>query len=138
MAYAHLVRHCLSQWITMILTVIAPRSKNTFVELLCGCMISPEGWVARVIGAITRTKHWTTYFKLIERGSIRTLALARVTLLFAMKIQTDEEQPKGTFKVVTLAIDDFLTMRQSENAALVQLNGILLCCLMYHKKFVPR
>ena len=52
MAYAHLVRHCLSQWITMILTVIAPRSKNTFVELLCGCMISPEGWVTRVIGAI--------------------------------------------------------------------------------------
>ena len=68
MAYAHLVRHCLSQWITMILTVIAPRSKNTFVELLCGCMISPEGWVARVIGAITRTKHWTTYFKLIPDG----------------------------------------------------------------------
>ena len=116
MDYARIVRHYLSQWITFLLTAVAPRSRGTFVELLCGCMISPEGWVTRVIGAITRTKHWTTYFKLIERGSIRTLALARATLSLVIKVQTDEEIPKGTAKVVNLTIDDFLTMRHSKNA----------------------
>jgi len=116
MSYADLVRHHLSLWITFLLTVIKPRSRGTFVELLCGCMISPEGWVTRAIGAITRSKHWTTYYKLIERGSIRTLALAQATLLLAIKIQTDVEEPKGFTKTVTLVIDDFITMRQSEKA----------------------
>jgi len=116
MAYANLVRHYLSVWITLLLTAIAPRSRGTFVELLCGCMISPEGWVTRVISAITRKMHWTTYYKLIERASIRRLALARATLLLAMGIQADEENPKGKPKVVTLVVDDFLTMRQSKNA----------------------
>lgn len=116
MSYAHLVRQYLSHWITWLLTAIPPRSRGTFVELLCGCMISPEGWVTRVINAITRKKHWTTYYKLIERGSIRKLALARATLLLAMGIQADEESPKGAPKVVTLVVDDFLVMRQSENA----------------------
>jgi len=116
MSYADLVRHHLSLWITFLLTVIKPRSRGTFVELLCGCMISPEGWVTRAIGAITRSKHWTTYYKLIERGSIRTLALAQATLLLAIKIQTDVEEPKGFTKTVTLVIDDFIIMRQSEKA----------------------
>ena len=116
MACSNLARHYLSLWITLLLTAIAPRSRGTFVELLCGCMISPEGWVTRVISAITRKMHWTTYYKLIERGGIRRLALARATLLLAMGIQTDEESPKGEPKVVTLVVDDFLIMRQSENA----------------------
>ena len=116
MSYADLVRHHLSLWITFLLTVIKPRSRGTFVELLCGCMISPEGWVTRAIGAITRSKHWTTYYKLIERGSIRTLALAQATLLLAIKIQTDVEEPKGFTKTVNLVIDDFIIMRQSEKA----------------------
>ena len=116
MTYAHLVIQYLSQWITHLLTAIPPRSRATFVELLCGCLISPEGWVTRAISAITRKKHWTTYYKLIERGSIRRLALARATLLLTMKIQMDEESPQGTSKVVTLAVDDFLAMRQSKSA----------------------
>jgi hypothetical protein len=54
------------------------RARATFVELPCGCLISPEGWVTRAISTITRGRHWTTYYKLLERGSVRTLRLARV------------------------------------------------------------
>lgn len=52
MSYAQTVRLCLSSWITHLLTAVPPRSRATFVELLCGCLISPEGWVTRAISAI--------------------------------------------------------------------------------------
>jgi len=76
MSYAQTARLCLSSWITHLLTAVPPRSRATFVELLCGCLISPEGWVTRAISAITRRRHWTTYYKHLERGSLRTLRIA--------------------------------------------------------------
>lgn len=73
MSYAQTVCLCLSGWITHLLTAVPTRSRATFVELLCGSLISPESWVTRAISAITRGRHWTTYYKLLERGSVRTL-----------------------------------------------------------------
>jgi hypothetical protein len=60
----------LSEWISFLLVVVPPRSRRTFVELLIGCMLNPEGWVTRAIGAICREAHWTTYYKLIERAQV--------------------------------------------------------------------
>jgi len=77
MFYARTVRLCLSGWVTHLLTAVPMRSRAAFVELLCGCLISPKGRVARAISAITRGCHWTAYYKLMERGSVRTLRLAR-------------------------------------------------------------
>jgi hypothetical protein len=59
----------LSEWISFLLVAVPPRSRRTFVELLIGCLLNPEGWVTRAIGAIRREAHWTTYYKLIERGA---------------------------------------------------------------------
>ena len=56
---------CLSSWITHLLTAVSIRSRATFVELLCGCLVSPEGWVTRTISVIVRGRHWTAYYKLI-------------------------------------------------------------------------
>lgn len=108
MPYAQTVRLCLSSWITHLLTAVPPRSRATFVELLCGCLISPEGWVTRAISAITRGRHWTTYYKLLERGSVRSLRLARA--LFEL---VDSVLPEATLNLV---IDDTLIPRQSETA----------------------
>lgn len=108
MTYAQTVRLCLSSWITHLLTAVPPRSRATFVELLCGCLISPEGWVTRAISAITRGRHWTTYYKLLERGSVRTLRLARA--LFGL---VDSVLPEV---ILNLVIDDTLIPRQSETA----------------------
>ena len=108
MSYAQTVRLCLSSWITHLLTAVPLRSRATFVELLCGCLISPEGWVTRAIGAITRGRHWTTYYKLLERGSVRTLRLAQA--LFEL---VDTVLPEAT---INLVIDDTLVPRQSETA----------------------
>ena len=108
MSYVQTVRLCLSSWITHLLTAVPLRARATFVELLCGCLISPEGWVTRAISAITRGRHWTTYYKLLERGSVRTLRLARA--LFEV---VNDALPMETLNLV---IDDTLIPRQSEKA----------------------
>lgn len=108
MSYAQTARLCLSNWITHLLTAVPFRSRATFVELLCGCLISPEGWVTRAISAIVRGRHWTTYYKLLERGSVRTLRLARA--LFEV---VNNALPAQTLNLV---IDDTLVPRQSEKA----------------------
>jgi len=108
MSYAQTARHCLSSWITHLLTAVPPRSRATFVELLCGCLISPEGWVTRAISAITRRKSWSTYYKLLERRSVRTLRLAQA--LFEL---VDSVLPEA---ILNLVLDDTLIPRQSETA----------------------
>lgn len=80
MSFAFGSRHYLSEWISALLPAVPPRSRATFVELLCAYLVSPEGWVTRAIGSILRRCHWTTYYKLIERGSVRSVPLARALL----------------------------------------------------------
>ena len=77
MPLSHLARHALSQWITRLLAAVPIRSHATFAELLCACLVSPEGWVTRAITAICRPRHWTTCYTLLERGHVRTVPLAR-------------------------------------------------------------
>jgi hypothetical protein len=88
--------------------VVPPRSHRTFCELLVGCLLSPEGWVTRAIGALTRGAHWTTYYKLIERAHLSVPALSARLL----------ELVVGVFpqKVATLIIDDTLVPRCSSQA----------------------
>jgi hypothetical protein len=108
MSYAQTVRLCLSEWITHLLTAVPPRSRATFVELLCACLISPEGWVTRAIAAISRGKHWTTYYKHLERGSVRPLRLARTLFELVNKVLPSE--------TLNLVIDDTLVPRHSNTA----------------------
>lgn len=91
-----------------LLTAVPMRSRATFVELLCGCLISPEGWVTRAISALVRGRHWTTYYKLLERGSVRTLRLARALFEVVNNALPTE--------ALSLVIDDTLIPRQSEKA----------------------
>lgn len=93
----------LSEWISFLLQGVPPRSRRTFVELLIGCMLNPEGFVTRAIGAIDRKAHWTTYYKLIERASIPVGALA-VRLLQLV-------QTAFPAQIVNLIIDDTLVPR---------------------------
>jgi hypothetical protein len=37
------------------------------VELLCACLVYPEGWATRAIAVICRRRHWTRYYKLIKQ-----------------------------------------------------------------------
>jgi hypothetical protein len=54
--------------------------------LLIGCMLNPEGWVTRAIGAIARQAHWTTYYKLIERAHVSVIDLSIRLLLLVQRM----------------------------------------------------
>lgn len=69
------------EWISFLLVAVPPRSRRTFVELLIGCMLNPEGWVTLAIGAIRRAAHWTIYYKLIERAHVLVANLSIRLLL---------------------------------------------------------
>ena len=108
MMFTAQVCRLLSEWITFLLVAVPPRSRCTFIELLCGCLMSQDGWVTRVISIIARKCHWTTYFKLLERGSLKTQALAHQLLRLVLSLCPDG--------VVTLIIDDTLVVRWSTGA----------------------
>jgi hypothetical protein len=108
MSLSNLVRLCLSEWISFLLPAVPIRSRASFIELLCGCLVSPEGWVTRSIVAISRRKHWTTYYKLIERGSVRTVRLARALFRLVLAVLPAD--------VLTLVLDDTLVPRSSASA----------------------
>ena len=108
MSYAQMAGLCLSSWIARLLTAVPLRSRATFVELLCGGLISPEGWVTGAISAITRGRHWTTYCNLLERGSLRTLRIPQALFELVASVL-----PAA---ILILAIDDTLVPHQSENA----------------------
>jgi len=96
----------LSEWISFLLVAVPPRSRRTFVELLIGCMLNPEGWVTRAIGAICREAHWTTYYKLIERAHVSVADLSiRLLQLVQSVFPTD---------VANLIIDDTLVPRTAK------------------------
>src|ERR1700735_3412302 len=80
MSLSERIRFYLHEWINVLLTAVPLRSHACFIELLCGCMISPEGWVTRAITASGGSRHWTTYYKLLQRGNLRTVRLARAPL----------------------------------------------------------
>jgi hypothetical protein len=96
----------LSEWISFLLVAVPPRSRRTFVELLIGCLLNPEGWVTRAIGAICREAHWTTYYKLIERAHVSVADLSIRLLLLAQQVFPAE--------VVNLIIDDTLVPRTAK------------------------
>jgi len=98
----------LSEWITFLLAAVPPRSRCTFIELLCGCLMSQDGWVTRAISVIARKCHWTTYFKLLERGSLKTQALANQLLRLVMQFSSEA--------ILTFVLDDTLLLRWSDSA----------------------
>jgi hypothetical protein len=93
----------LLEWISFLLVAVPPRSRRTFVELLIGCMLNPEGWVTR---AICREAHWTAYYKLIERAHVSVVDLSIRLLLLAQQVFPAE--------VVNLIIDDTRVPRMAK------------------------
>lgn len=93
----------LSEWISFLLTAVPPRSRRTLV----GCMLNPEGWVTRAIGAIRREAHWTTYYKLIERAHVSVVDLSVRLLQLVQRVFPSEP--------ANLIIDDTLVPRGAKS-----------------------
>lgn len=108
MSLCLLVSRLLSDWISALLIAVPLRSRATFIELFCGCLLSDKGWVTSAISAVHMEKHWTTYYKLLQRGRIKTQALAVALFGLIQGLYPDS--------VLTLVLDDTLIPRQSNSA----------------------
>lgn len=97
----------LSEWITFLVQAVPVGARLTFIELLIGCMLSPEGWVTRAIGAVCRGAHWTTYYKLIERANVSVADVSIRLLQLIQKVMPNE--------VHTWIIDDTLVPRCAQS-----------------------
>lgn len=95
--YHHIPRE-LFHWITFLSKALPSRSIATFIELAIGAMLTSAGFVTHTYLMIDMSRHWTSYYKWLQRGRWSWLALARQFVRLALEVIND--------KVVYLAIDD--------------------------------
>lgn len=98
----------LFHWITFLAQSLPLRSVPTFIELLIGAMISKSGFVVQTGLAIDLKRHWTTYFKWLQKGRWSWLALARQRALLLVHWFPNNH--------CFLAIDDTVVFRTSTKA----------------------
>lgn len=58
----------LCHWITFLARALPLRSVPTFIELLIGAMLTRRGFVSEAWLAIGAQRHWTSYYKWLQRG----------------------------------------------------------------------
>lgn len=98
----------LFHWITFLCQALPLRSAGTFVELLMGALLSPTGFVTDAWLMLEMQNHWTSYYKMLQKGKWSWLALARQFTRLALG-----RMGRGP---VYLVIDDTLTLRSSTRA----------------------
>lgn len=102
------IQDILCYWITFLSEALPPRAKSTFIELLIGSFVTRQGFITEAMIAIDPKRHWTTYYKWIQKARWSWVGLARQFLRLILRvIQLDR---------IYLAIDDTLTLRASEKA----------------------
>lgn len=95
-------------WITFLTKALPPRSVGTFIELLIGAMLTSTGFVTDAYLMLDMSRHWSSYYKWLEKGRWSWLALARQFTRLVLQVVKED--------VIHLAIDDTLTLRASKKA----------------------
>ena len=72
--YRH-IPHVLFVIITFLVGALPIRSVPTFIELLFGAMLSQAGFVTRAWMSINMHRHWTSYYKWLQKGKWSWVAL---------------------------------------------------------------
>ncbi len=101
-------------WITFLSKMLPPRSVGTFIELLIGAMLTSTGFVTDAYLMLDMSRHWTSYYKWLEKGRWSWLAVARQFTRLVMRVVKAD--------VIYLAIDDTLTLRASKKAPASQIH----------------
>ena len=56
-------------WIVFLAQSLPARSVQIFIELLLGAMLTPAGFATEAYLMLDMQKHWTSYYKWLERGN---------------------------------------------------------------------
>lgn len=94
--------------ITFLAQALPKRSVPTFLELLFGAMLTQNGFVTEALLTIRPRRHWTSYFKWLQKGRWSWVALGLQTARLALR----RAQTSRCF----VAIDDTLIFRGSTKA----------------------
>ena len=102
--YSHIPR-ALFDAITFLAQALPKRAVPTWLELLFGAMLTHNGFVTHAWLAITPKRHWSSYYKWLQKGHWSWVALGLQTARLALQ--------KNSGKRCFLAIDDTLVFRAS-------------------------
>lgn len=105
--YQHIPR-VLFVIITFLVGALPIRSVPTFVELLFGAMLSQAGFVTRAWMAVNMHRHWTSYYKWLQKGKWSWVALG---LQMARLLRS-----LFPSKYNLIVIDDTIILRASKKA----------------------
>lgn len=105
--YGHIPK-ALFDAITFLAQALPKRSVPTFLELLFGAMLTQNGFVTEALLAIKPRRHWTSYFKWLQKGRWSWVALGLQTARLALLSSTGSR--------CFIAIDDTLIFRTSRKA----------------------
>lgn len=94
--------------ITFLAQALPKRSVPTFLELLFGAMLTQNGFVTEAWLAIKPRRHWTSYFKWLQKGRWSWVALGLQTARLSLQ--------EATQKRCYVAIDDTVVFRCSRKA----------------------
>jgi len=98
----------LFDWITFLVKALPLRSVPTFIELLIGAMLTPTGFVTDAWLMVAMKRHWTSYFKWLQKGKWSWVALAQQLALLLIQW--------CPYKQWYLVIDDTVVLRNSKKA----------------------
>jgi DDE superfamily endonuclease/Archaeal putative transposase ISC1217 len=98
----------LCEWITFLARSLPPRAVRTFLELLIGAMITRSGFVTQTWVNLDMQKHWTTYYKFLQKGKWSWVRLARVFFQLILSQIKDNQ--------IVIIIDDTLVLRSTPRA----------------------
>ena len=108
------IPHELCDWITILGKSLPLRAARTCLELLIGAMLTRSGFVTQSWLILNTQKHWTSYYKCLQKGKWSWLALARAFVSLVIREAGGE--------IIYLAIDDTLVLRTSKKAPASQLH----------------
>ena len=102
------IPHALFEYITFLVQALPLRSVPTFIELLIGAMLTQAGFVTQAWLAVNMHRHWTSYYKWLQKGRWSWVALGRQMIKLLLRFF-----PQSTWFFV---IDDTVVFRASKKA----------------------
>ena len=94
--------------ITFLVGALPIRSVPTFIELLFGAMLSQAGFVTQAWLAINMHRHWTSYYKWLQKGTWSWVSLGLQMARMLLSLFPNQQR--------LIIIDDTIILRVSKKA----------------------
>ena len=94
--------------ITFLVGALPIRSVPTFIELLFGAMLSQAGFVTQAWLAINMHRHWTSYYKWLQKGKWSWVSLGLQMARMLLSLFPNQQELEQGGDVLPLYISKLL------------------------------